>query len=120
MKKLDFKTLVISGLVMLLIVSGFFHVEQTDIVEAYRMEKERAEKRLQHNDDSLRSVIREFQAADLRALQVIQEATIRADRAENQLTIANEKLKKVRFVRFPNDSVRSGAISELYHSYKRP
>ena len=109
--------LTLIGIILILL---FWNVENKQASEDYRIELEQQKATLKHWEDSLRAQIKEYQKADLRALQVIQEATIRADRAEAKLNTANEKIKYVRFVRFSSDSVRSGAISELYPSYKRP
>lgn len=99
----------------------FLSVNSNEYAEAREIDLKRAEKRLERKDERIRGLLDSLAQQDLAALKAIQEEKIRADRLEEKLTIANERLTKIRFVGFGSDtSARAGAIRDLYPSYVRP
>ena len=116
--KPDPKTLAIIFLTLVVIALGVFTFNQNEYMAGREVELKREKARLQHKDDSLRLLIKQLGEQDLAALQAIQQEKIRADRTEEQLQKANEKLKSIRFTGFGSDTVgRARAIKELYPSY---
>jgi len=104
---------IILALIALIIVMAFWGVENKQASEDARIEKEQVKDSLQHEADSLQEVIKEFQAADLRALQVIQEATIRADRAEAAAQKAISNYEKIRITRSTTDLQRDSILADI-------
>lgn len=47
-------------------------------------------------------------------------AELASEKAKKQTKYYKDKYEKVRFVDFPNDSVRSSELSKLYPSYQNP
>lgn len=47
-------------------------------------------------------------------------AEIASEKAKKQTKYYKDKYEKIRFVDFPNDSVRSSELSKLYPSYQNP
>lgn len=104
-----------------LLVSLFFNVDDRETIQSLKLEKERDKKALDHKDSYIRQLIDSVHKQDLAWLKVTQAEKIRGDRLEEKLTIANERLTKIRFVGFGSDtSARAGAIRDLYPSYVRP
>lgn len=115
-----YKDWLLVGLVLYGLLFTFLSVNSNEYAEAKEIELKRTEQRLKRKDSRIRELLDSIAKQDLAALQAIQAEKIRADRTEEKLTIANEKLKSIRFVRFGSDSARNSAISELYPSFKRP
>ena len=116
--KPDPKTLAIIFLTLVVIVMGVFSVDQNEYAKAKELDLQREKEHLKAKDDSIRILIKQLGEQDLAALQAIQQEKIRADRAEEQLQKANEKLKSIRFIGFGSDTVgRARAIKYLYPSY---
>lgn len=117
--KLDLNKLIIGVLLLIIVLGGVFgKLNYSERDEAERLDRERADARFKHYQDSVRKVIKVFQEQDLAALKAIQDEKTRADRAEDQLQKANDKLKSIRFVGFGSDTDgRAGAIKDLYPSY---
>lgn len=111
-------TYIYIALGVIIFILLFWNVEERSVSEAYKMEVARDKVKLKKKDKQIRELFDSLAKQDLAALQAIQAEKIRADRAQENLIIANEKLKKVVFIRFSSDSARAGAISELYPSFR--
>lgn len=115
-----YKDWLLVGLVLYGVLFTFLSVNSNEYAEAREIELKRTEQRLERKDARIRELLDSMAKQDLAALQAIQAEKIRADRTEEKLTIANEKLKSIRFVRFVDDSARVEALSKLYPSIKKP
>lgn len=114
----DPKTLAIIFLTLVVIALGVFSLDQNEYTQAKELDLQRVNKRLERKDDTIRILIKQMGEQDLAYLKALQSEKIRADRAEDQLQKANEKLKSIRFIGFGSDTVgRARAIKDLYPSY---
>jgi len=119
--KPDPKTLAIIFLTLVVIALGVFSLDQNEYGEAKEIDLQRINKRLEQKDDTIRILIKQLVEQDLAALRAIQQEKIRADRAEEQLQKANEKLKSIRFIGFGSDTAgRARTLEQLYPSLKKP
>lgn len=110
------QTWIIIFLIGVIAVLLFWSVEKKEASELYRIQLEHEKATLKHREDSLRTQIKEFQEADLRTLQVIQEATIRADRADAKLQKAINNHDKIVFKPTSSDRERDSLISTVLHN----
>lgn len=112
------KDFLLVGLVIALVYMAFTAVNKNEYAEAKEVELKRQERELRKRDGQIRELLDSLHKQDLEALKWIQAEKVRADRAEEDLIKANERLKKVRFVAFGTDTAgRAGAIKDLYPSY---
>ena len=93
----------------------FISVNSNEVAEALRIEKQRDKARLERRDEQIRQLFDSLSKQDLAALQAIQAEKIRADRTEEKLTIANEKLKSVVFRHSRNDRERDSILRATLH-----
>lgn len=109
----DTKTLIISGLVIVLIVSGWFHVEENEISQAYKLEKESAQRHIKKQIDSINSVIRRKDEQLLKAMRESAEADMIAKESVEKAEKYRKRYEAVVFVRYDSDSARQYAIRSV-------
>lgn len=107
-----------AGLIAYCILITWTAVDKNEYAESKEVELKLQQRELRKRDGQIRELLDSLHKQDLAALKWIQAEKIRADRAEQDLIKANERLKKVRFVAFGTDTAgRAGAIKDLYPSY---
>ncbi len=113
MKKVDFKTWLIIGLVGVLAVSGFFHVEQNELADAYRLEKESAQRHIKHQIDSVNRVIQAKDKAILKAMIDVREAEVRVEIAEEKAIKIKARYDQIRRVTTVDDNQRDSILDAI-------
>lgn len=109
-------TLLILILAGALLVSLFFNFDNSQVLDDLKKEYERKEVRIKAYQDSVRSVIAERDAQDLRAMKLIQDLTIKDQRHEAEITKLKRDHEKIRIVRTTSDAQRDSIRAELYPS----
>lgn len=110
----SFQTLLNIFLVLALVgVVVFWRVDRNEYMTAREIEVKREKERLQHKEDSLRVAIKSLQSAELEAIKLVQEATIRADRAEAAANKFRKEYEKIRFTSTSTDLQRDSLLAAI-------
>jgi len=106
-------TLLILILAGALLLSLFFHVEQNEISEAYRLEKESAQRHIKKQIDS---VNRQIRAKDEQLLKLMREsayADMLAAEAVKKAEYYRKKYEKIPFKPIATDHLRDSSIRAI-------
>jgi len=106
-------TLLILILAGALLVSLFFHVEQNEISEAYRLEKEQAQRHIKKQIDSVNRVIQAKDKAILKAMIDVREAEVRVEIAEEKAVKIKAKYDQIRRVTTVDDNQRDSLLESI-------
>jgi len=109
-------TLLILILAGALLVSLFFHVEQNEISEAYRLEKEQAQRHIKKQIDSVNTQIRAKDEQLLKLMRELREAEMVAEIAEEKAIKIKAKYDQIRYRPARDDRERDSIRAKLYPS----
>lgn len=108
--KLDTKTIVIAGLILLLVVSGFFNFDNTEVIDGLEKRLEREQAGRKHREDSL---VKAIHRNDERLLKMMRED------AEKDMIVADavadakrykKRYEDIKYIRYTSDSARNAAL----------
>lgn len=114
MKLPDTKTIIILGLVIVLAVSGFFHVEQNDLADAYRLEKEQAQRHIKKQIDSMNHVAIRKDEQLLKLMRELSGANMETQAAKQETANYRWKYEQIKIRLHASDSERADALKRLY------
>lgn len=97
----------------LLAISGFFNVDNREVIESLKIEKEREQAIYKHREDSIRGVLNKEQEERLKMIRqsavdqmLIREERTRADKYQKQY-------ENIRVIRHTSDHQRDSTLSAI-------
>lgn len=109
-------TLLILILAGALIVSLFLHVEQNEISESYRLEKERAQRHIKKQIDSVNRQIRAKDEQLLKLMRELRQAEVVAEIAEEKAIKIKAKYDQIRFRPARDNQQRDSLLRTILHN----
>jgi hypothetical protein len=91
----------------------FASVDNSQLAEHYRIEKERAQRHIKKQIDSVNLVIVEKDKAILQAMKDVQEAKVKAEIAEENALKIKARYDKIRRVTTVDDNQRDSLLSAI-------
>jgi len=109
----DTKNWIIAGLCIAFCVALFWDVQDREIAEAYRLEKEEAQRHIKKQIDSVNRQIRAKDEQLLKLMRELREAEVVAEIAEEKAIKIKAKYDKIRRVTTVDDNQRDSILTEL-------
>lgn len=102
---------ILLGIILIMAVWGGTEWSERD--RAHEIELKRSGEALKKKDREIRLLLDSLHKQDLAAIKALQEATIRADRAEAAAQKAIRNYEKIRLVRATNDFERDSILARI-------
>ena len=109
----DTKNWIIAGLCIAFCVALFWDVQDREIAEAYRLEKEQMQRHIKQQIDSVNRQIRAKDEQLLKLMRELREAEVVAEIAEEKAIKIKAKYDKIRRVTTVDDNQRDSILTEL-------
>lgn len=111
----DTKNWIIAGLCIAFCVTLFWDVQDREIAEAYRIEKEQAQRHIKKQIDSVNRVIKRKDEQLLKAMRESAEADMLASEAVAEAQKYKKKYEGIRFIHTRTDRERDSLIRAVLH-----
>jgi septal ring factor EnvC (AmiA/AmiB activator) len=112
----DTKNWIIAGLCIAFCVALFWDVQDREIAEAYRLEKEQAQRHIKKQIDSVNRQIRAKDEQLLKLMRELREAEMVAEIAEEKAIKIKAKYDQIRFRPARDNQQRDSLLRTILHN----